>query len=134
MPHGIYDVGTNTGYLSLGTSHDTVEFVCDHFIDVWLNHLQWKYPNTETVCILCDGGGSHACSHHIVKQTLMQMAVTLGINIIMLNYPPYCSKYNPIEHCMFGSKSHGVGAVLHYCTLEDARKSRKYSHKERTCK
>ena len=121
VPHGIYDVGTNTGYLSLGTSHDTVEFVCDHFIDVWQNHLQWEYPNAETVCILCDGGGSNACSHHIVKQTLMQMAVTLDINIIMLHYPPYCSKYNPIEHCMFGPISRSwSGAPL--LSVEDARR------------
>lgn len=121
VPHGIYDVGANTGYLSLGTSHDTAEFVCDHFIEVWREHLQWVYPNAETICILCDGGGSNACSHHIVKQSLMRMAATLGINIIMLHYPPYCSKYNPIEHCMFGPISRSwSGAPL--LSVEDARK------------
>lgn len=121
VPHGIYDVGTNTGYLSLGISHDTVEFVCDHFIEVWREYLQWEYPNAKTICILCDGGGSNACSHHIVKQSLMSMANAIGINIIMLHYPPYCSKYNPIEHCMFGpiSKSWSGAPLL---SVEDARK------------
>ncbi len=121
VPHGIYDVGTNTGYLSLGISHDTVEFVCDHFIEVWREFLQWEYPNAKTICILCDGGGSNACSHHIVKQSLMSMASAIGINIIMLHYPPYCSKYNPIEHCMFGpiSKSWNGAPLL---SVEDARK------------
>ncbi len=121
VPHGIYDVGANTGYLELGTSHDTAEFVCDHFASVWTEHLQFKYPDTETICILCDGGGSNACSHHIVKQELMRLSTLLGLNIIMLHYPPYCSKYNPIEHCMFGPISRSwSGAPL--MTAEDARK------------
>lgn len=121
VPHGIYDVGANTGYLSLWTSHDTIEFVCDHFIEVWREYLQWEYPNAKTICILCDNGGSNACSHHIVKQSLMRMAATIGINIIMLHYPPYCSKCNPIEHCMFGPLSRSwSGAPL--LSVEDARK------------
>lgn len=120
VPHGIYDVGSNTGYLTLGISHDTAEFVCDNFIQVWRQFLQWKYPNAHTICILCDGGGSNACSHHIVKQALMKLAATIGINIIMVHYPPYCSKYNPIEHCMFGPISRSwSGAPL--LSIEDAR-------------
>lgn len=73
VPYGIYDVGANTGYLTLGVSHDTAEFVCDNFIHIWQQFLQWKYPNAYTICILCDGGGSNACSHHIVKQALMKL-------------------------------------------------------------
>lgn len=120
IPHGIYDVGANMGYLTLGISHDTAEFVCDNFIQVWRQFLQWKYPNAHTICILCDGGGSNACSHHIVKQALMKLAATIGINIIMVHYPPYCSKYNPIEHCMFGQISRSwSGAPL--LSIEDAR-------------
>lgn len=120
VPHGIYDVGANTGYLTLGVSHDTAEFVCDNFIHIWQQFLQWKYPNAHTICILCDGGGSNACSHHIVKQALMKLASTIGINIIMVHYPPYCSKYNPIEHCMFGPISRSwSGAPL--LSIENAR-------------
>ena len=120
VPHGIYDVRANIGYLTLGTSHDTAEFVCDNFIQVWKDHLQWTYPKAKTICILCDGGGSNACSHHIVKQSLMRLASVIGVNIIMLHYPPYCSKYNPIEHCMFGPISRSwSGAPL--LSIEDAR-------------
>lgn len=78
VPYGIYDVGANTGYLTLGVSHDTAEFVCDNFIHIWQQFLQWKYPNAHTICILCDGGGSNACLHHIVKQALMKLASTIG--------------------------------------------------------
>ncbi len=121
VPHGIYDIGTNTGYLTLGTSHDTAEFVRDNFIHVWQQHLQWKYPDAHTICILCDGGGSNASSHHIVKQCLMQLATALDLNILMIHYPPYCSKYNPIEHCMFGPLTRSWhGAPL--MSIEDARR------------
>ena len=120
VPHGIYDVGANTGYLTLETSHDTAEFVCDNFIKVWQEHLQWKYPNADTICILCDGGGSNACLHHIIKQSLIKLASAIGVNTIMLHYPPYCSKYNPIEQCMFGPISRSwSGAPL--MSIENAR-------------
>lgn len=101
VPHGIYDVGTNTGYMTIGTSHDTSEFVCDNIIRVWTEHLQWQYPETCTICLLCDGGGSNSCSNHIFKQRLMRTAKKLKLNILVIHYPPYCSKYNPIEHKLF---------------------------------
>lgn len=101
VPHGIYDVGTNTGYLTIGTNHDTSEFVCDNLLRVWTEHLQWKYPKADSVCLLCDGGGSNSSSHHIFKQSLMKLAKVLWLNILVVHYPPYCSKYNPIEHRLF---------------------------------
>ena len=120
VPHGIYDVSANKAYLTLGTSHDTSDFVCDNIERVWTEHLQWQYPHTDTICILCDGGGSNACSHHVVKQSFMRLSSRLGLNIIMLHYPPYCSKYNPIEHCVFGPITRSwSGAPL--LTIEDAR-------------
>lgn len=120
VPHGIFDTRANKGYLTLGTSHDTSEFVCDNIEHVWCEHLQWQYPETDTICILCDGGGSNACSHHVVKQSLLKLSARLHLNIIMLHYPPYCSKYNPIEHCMFGPISRSwAGEPLF--TVENAR-------------
>ncbi|WP_444355116.1 ISAzo13-like element transposase-related protein [Prevotellamassilia timonensis] len=73
--------------------------------------------------MLCDGSGSNACSHHVVnvvKQSLVKLASTIGVNIIMLHYPPYCSKYNPIEHYMFGPISRNwSGAPL--MSIENAK-------------
>jgi hypothetical protein len=70
IPHGIYDVNSNTGYITLGTSKDTSEFVCDNLLRVWTQHLQYRYPHAHTMMILCDGVGSNICSHYIVKQDL----------------------------------------------------------------
>ena len=101
VPHGIYDIAHNTGYLTIGTSHDTSEFVCDNIEDCWNRHLRKAYPDARMLVILCDGGGSNSSSHHIVKQDFMRLAERIGLQIVVMHYPPYCSKYNPIEHRLF---------------------------------
>jgi hypothetical protein len=106
VPHGIYDISDNTGYMTLGTSKDTSEFVCDNLRNYWLSDLQFKYPDAHTMLLLCDGGGSNSCLHHIFKQDLIKLAKQLEINILVAHYPAYCSKYNPIEHRLFAQISH----------------------------
>lgn len=101
VPHGIYDQKDNTAYLTLGISHDTSEFVCDNIARVWYKYLSAKYAKAHTILILCDGGGSNSSRHHIVKQDFMELANRLKMNIQIIHYPPYCSKYNPIEHRVF---------------------------------
>lgn len=106
VPHGIYDVNDNIGYMTLGISKDTSEFVCDNIKKYWQSDLQYKYPNADTMLILCDGGGSNAAAHYIVKYDLIKLANALNMNILMAHYPPYCSKWNPIEHRLFSQISH----------------------------
>ena len=101
VPHGIYDVTRNVGYMTLGISHDTSKFVCDNIARVWREYLKEQYPTAHTLVILCDGGGSNSSSHRIVKQDLMDLANKLGIKLLVVHYPPYCSKFNPIEHRLF---------------------------------
>ena len=101
VPHGIYDVTRNVGYMTLGISHDTSKFVCDNIARVWREYLKVQYPTAHTLVILCDGGGSNSSSHRIVKQDLMDLANKLGIKLLVVHYPPYCSKFNPIEHRLF---------------------------------
>lgn len=101
VPHGIYDATRNVGYMALGISHDTSRFVCDNIARVWEQHLKWQYPDAHTLVILCDGGGSNSSAHRIVKQDLMDLANKLGIRLLVVHYPPYCSKFNPIEHRLF---------------------------------
>ena len=101
VPHGIYDLARNFGYLSLGTSHDTSAFVCDNLARCWIDDLQWHYPQAEWMLLLCDGGGSNNARDHIVKQDMWNLAQMLDINIVVAHYPPYCSKWNPIEHRFF---------------------------------
>lgn len=101
IPHGIYDIADNFGYLTLGTSKDTSEFFCDNLAAYWQSDFQWKYPSADWMLLLCDGGGSNSARHYIVKQDLYHLAQRLDMNIVMAHYPPYCSKWNPIEHRLF---------------------------------
>ena len=120
VPYGIHDTQANNGYLVLGNSHDTSQFACDNFEHVWRKYLREQYPETDTIAILCDGGGSNSSSHNIVKQDFMELANRIGMNIIMMHYPPYCSKFNPIEHKFFSAISRSwSGAPL--LSVEDAK-------------
>lgn len=101
VPHGIYDVTDNKGYISLGISHDTSQFVCDNLGYFWTKKLQWNYPDAEWMLLLCDSGGSNNCRHYLFKEDLYHLAQQLQINIVVAHYPTYCSKYNPIERKLF---------------------------------
>jgi len=101
IPHGIYDLGQNIGYIHIGTSHDTSEFACDSLRHWWYTYGQQHYPQATSILVLCDGGGSNSSRHYIFKQDLQELADEIGVEIRMAHYPPYCSKYNPIEHRLF---------------------------------
>jgi hypothetical protein len=119
VPHGIYDVMRNTGYMTFGVSHDTAEFACDCLVAQWEKHLRHVYPSAKCICILCDGGGSNNARSWQFKWCLMETAKRLGIDIRIAHYPPYCSKWNPIEHMLFSQISRvWSGAVFN--TIEEA--------------
>lgn len=101
IPHGLYDVYRNFGYVTIGTSHDTSEFACACIRYWWLNYGRYDYPEATSILLLADSGGSNNVRHYIFKQDLQQLADELGIQIRIAHYPPYTSKYNPIEHRLF---------------------------------
>lgn len=101
IPHGIYDVSDNKGYVSLGTGKKTAELICDNIVWFWTKELQHKYPQANTMLTLCDGGGANSCLHYIFKYRSVKLAKSLNMNIIVSHYPAYCSKYNSIEHRLF---------------------------------
>lgn len=101
IPHGLYDVAQNIGYITIGNSHDTTEFACACIRQWWLTHGQFDYPDATEILLLCDCGGSNNARYYIFKQDLQVLADELGIAIRIAHYPPYTSKYNPIEHRLF---------------------------------
>ncbi|MCL1883569.1 MAG: ISAzo13 family transposase [Defluviitaleaceae bacterium] len=101
IPHGIYDVRMNVGYITLGNSKDISEFCCECIKDWWVNHGQTNYPNATSILALADGGGSNSSRHYIFKEDLQKLVNEIGVEIRIAHYPPYTSKYNPIEHRLF---------------------------------
>ena len=100
-PHGFYDVKRNLGHLNLGLSHDTSRFACDSIAHWWGTYGRPAYPDARRILLLCDGGGSNASNRYVFKYHLEQLADRLGLELRLAHYPPYCSKYNPIEHRFF---------------------------------
>ena len=101
VPHGLYDVYRNIGYVTIGTSHDTTEFAIACIRRWWVEYGQVDYPNATSILLLCDSGGSNNARYYIFKQDVQELADELGIEIRIAHYPPYTSKYNPIEHRLF---------------------------------
>lgn len=101
VPHGIYDLGLNEGYMHLGTSADTPEFACDCLESWWQNYGTFRYPHAQEVLVLCDSGGSNNCRFYRFKEALQELANRTQITFHISHYPTYCSKYNPIDRRLF---------------------------------
>ena len=101
IPHGLYDPRYNIGYINLGTSKDTSQFACACIRNWWYDFGSCLYSQATSILLLCDGGGSNSSRHYIFKQDLQELADEIGVEIRIAHYPPYCSKYNPIEHRLF---------------------------------
>jgi Rhodopirellula transposase DDE domain len=106
LPHGIYDLKLNRGYIHLGTSHETSEFACDCLEDWWERFGRAAYPAARSILLLCDGGGSNPADNdngqaHLFRTDVQRLVNALGLEIRVAHYPPYASKYNPIEHRLF---------------------------------
>lgn len=101
IPHGIYDVSRNLAHVNIGTSSDTSEFACDSLAFWWNNYAKHEYPGADRILILCDGGGSNASNSNLFKTDLQEFVNATGLKVTIAHYPPYCSKYNPIEHRVF---------------------------------
>jgi hypothetical protein len=128
IPHGIYDVGKNKGYLHLNTSHDTTELACDSIAAWWQEYGQKDYPQATNCLVLCDGGGSNSATKYIFKEDLQRLANRLRLTIRVAHYPPYCSKYNPIEHRLFPH----VTRACHGVIFETAETAKHYMEKAGT--
>jgi hypothetical protein len=112
IPYGLYDLRHNQGYVNLGTSHDTTAFACDSIDWWWSEYGSRLYPHAKSVCLLGDGGGSNSSAKYLFKEDLQRLSERLGLEIRIAHYPPYCSKYNPIERRMFCHVSRACQGVL----------------------
>ena len=101
IPHGIYDLARNQASLHLNDSHDTCEFACESIELWWLEQGRKNYPHADELLVMCDGGGSNSSSRYLFKEDLQALSNRLNLKIRIAHYPPYCSKYNPIEHRLF---------------------------------
>ena len=101
IPYGIYDVGRNQGWVSVGIDHDTAEFAVDSIL-AWWKHMGSKaYPHATKLMIMADAGGSNASRSRLWKAGLQRLANLTRLQLDVSHFPPGTSKWNKIEHRMF---------------------------------
>ena len=100
-PYGVYDVGANTGWVSVGTDHDTAAFAVQAIRTWWQKAGQPAYPDATRLLICADGGGSNGYRTRLWKTELARLADETGLQITVCHFPPGTSKWNKIEHRLF---------------------------------
>jgi hypothetical protein len=101
IPYGVYDVGANDGFVSVGTDHDTPVFAVTT-IEAWCKQVGLKrYPEMREIFITADAGGSNGYRSHVWKYELQRVADKLDISIHVSHFPPGTSKWNKVEHRLF---------------------------------
>jgi transposase len=101
VPYGIYDIGNNDGWVSVGVSRDTAAFAVNSIRNWWYAMGKKKYPLATEILITADGGGSNSSRSRLWKSELQILANELKLEIHVCHFPPGTSKWNKIEHRMF---------------------------------
>ena len=100
-PYGVYDLASNSGWVSVGVDHDTASFAVETIRRWWYAMGQEKYPLAERLLITADGGGSNGSRVRLWKLELQRLADETGLAIAVSHFPPGTSKWNKIEHRLF---------------------------------
>lgn len=100
-PYGIYDLGRNTGFVNIGTDHDTGAFAVASIRGWWRAEGRHLYPRARSLLITADGGGSNGYRLRLWKVKLQAFADEAGITLRVCHFPPGTSKWNKVEHRLF---------------------------------
>jgi hypothetical protein len=100
-PYGVYDVAADTGWVSVGTDHDTAAFAVETIRRWWASTGPTCYPHASRLLITADGGGSNGYRTRLWKTELAALATDTGLQITVCHLPPGTSKWNKIEHRLF---------------------------------
>jgi hypothetical protein len=101
VPYGVYDVGADEGWMSVGDDHDTAAFAVNAIGRWWQVMGAERYPNAKRLMITADAGGSNSYRNRAWKVQLARLAADTGLEITVCHYPPGTSKWNKIEHRLF---------------------------------
>jgi hypothetical protein len=101
VPYGVYDLGRNQGFVSVGISHDTAGFAVETIRNWYRDLATPLYPSAKELLITADCGGSNGNRNRLWKAELQLLANATGLNITVHHFPPGTSKWNKIEHRLF---------------------------------
>ena len=115
VPHGVYDYFGNAGFMTLGTSRETSAFVCDAISLAWQEGHQAHYPEATEILLTFDCGGANAARSLRFKEDMIALSGRLGLPLRVAHYPPYTSKWHPIEHRLFSHVERSLRGVILDC-------------------
>jgi transposase len=101
IPYGVYDVGNDEGWVSVGDTADTAEFAVESIRRWWNSMGKARFPDATKLMITADAGGSNGYRVRAWKFHLARLAAETGLEITVCHYPPGTSKWNRIEHRLF---------------------------------
>jgi len=101
VPYGVYDIGQNEAWVSVGISSDTAEFAVAAIRQWWQRMGAKRYATASRLLITADSGGSNSSRSRLWKLTLQKFADEIGMSIEVCHFPPGTSKWNKIEHRVF---------------------------------
>jgi transposase len=101
VPYGIYDIGANEGWVSVGVDHDTAEFAVATISRWWRDVGKPRYTQAQQIMITADAGGSNGYRLRLWKVQLQALADEFGIAVTVCHFPPGTSKWNKVEHRLF---------------------------------
>ncbi len=102
-PYGVYDIGQNEAWVSVGTDHDTATFAVESIRRWWQSMGQALYPDARRLLVTADAGGSNGYRVRLWKAELQKLADETGLEIAVCHFPPGTSKWNKIEHRLFSA-------------------------------
>jgi len=101
IPYGVYDVGSNRGFVNVGTSHDTPDFAVESIRLWWEHEGHARYPAADSLLVFADSGGSNSARSRLWKVRLQELADTVQFPVTVCHLPPGTSKWNKVEHRLF---------------------------------
>jgi hypothetical protein len=102
IPYGVYDVTRGDGFVVVGTSHNTPAFAANSILEWWRRAGRARHDGARELLILADSGSSNGARVHAWKRGLQRIANMTGLRITVAHYPTGASKWNPVEHRLFG--------------------------------
>jgi hypothetical protein len=122
IPYGILDVTSGSLTIYIGTSNGTSDFMAD-CLERWWKENKAKHPNTRRLVINMDNGPENSSHRTQFMNRMVMFADSSGLEIKLVYYPPYHSKYNFIERCWGILENHWNGTLLNsvHTVLEWAR-------------
>ena len=104
-PYGVYDVGQDEAWVSVGTDHDTAAFAVESIRRWWMTMGAPLYPDATRLLVTADCGGSNGYRTRLWKRELQRLADETGLEVSVCHFPPGTSKWNKIEHRLFSAIS-----------------------------